>query len=264
MALPISSKRNNGNNWNWLQLGLFFYPYLMLITDQQSIAFILDQKKREAKLQKTKIQTVLLLAKLNAKISNFLPIPNAKIKTTQTGITCHKPGLNKSKKLVVEISVKQALLLCSVCLVFLVLFTQHVVLNLLLKNSNFLHLCWIAMSRTTPYYLTRNSKNKRWNQNFWRTIKLMLYSKQIPEAWETALENALHSTISVLCTWINSTPHEQLEKLMPNWILNHGVVFLRNHMQTKSDPLCCEVELVKNNFSFAHMHFSDGQETTVY
>ena len=50
---------------------------------------------------------------------------------------------------------------------------------------------------------------------------------------------------------------------MPNWLFNPGPVFLRNHVRNKRDPLCHEVELIENDFSFAHLRFPDGRETTV-
>ena len=114
--------------------------------------------------------------------------------------------------------------------------------------KDFLHLRGNATSRTTPYHPTGNSQNDRWNQTIWRTIKLMLHSKQMPEeTWETVLQDALHSTRSLLCTSTNSTPHKRffcfqrrsmLGKSLPNWLLNPGPVFLRNHIRNKGDPLC--------------------------
>ena len=92
------------------------------------------------------------------------------------------------------------------------------------------------------------------------------------ETWETVLQDALHSTGSLLCTSTNSTPHERffrfqrrsmLGKSLPNWLLNPGPVFLRNHVRNKGDPLCQEVKLIESNFSFAHERFPDGRETTV-
>ena len=92
------------------------------------------------------------------------------------------------------------------------------------------------------------------------------------EAWETAFQDALHSTRSLLCTSINSTAHERflrlkrrlmLRKSLPNWLLSPGPVFLRDHVRNKSDALCYEVELIERNFSFAHVRFPDGRETTV-
>ena len=86
------------------------------------------------------------------------------------------------------------------------------------------------------------------------------------ETWEIVLQNALHSTRSHLCTSTNSTPNERffrfhrrsiLGKSLPNWLLNPGPVFLRNHVRNKGESLGQEVELIENNFSFAHVRFPD-------
>lgn len=139
--------------------------------------------------------------------------------------------------------------------------------------KDFLHSRGIATSRTTPYHPTGNSQNERWNQTIWRTIKLMLHSRGLPEEfWEDVLLDALHSTRSLLCTTINSTPHERffqftrrsmLGKSMPNWLLTPGPIFLKNHVRNKGDPLCYEVELIESNSNFAHVRFKDGRESTV-
>ena len=68
----------------------------------------------------------------------------------------------------------------------------------------------IATSRTTPYPPTGNSQNEHWNQTIWRTIKLMLHSRRIPEeALKNVLQDALHSTKSFLCTSMNLTPQDR-------------------------------------------------------
>ena len=73
--------------------------------------------------------------------------------------------------------------------------------------KDFLHLHGIATSRTILYYPSGNSQSESWNQTTWRTIKLMLHSKQMPEeTWEIVLQDALHFTRSLLCTSTNSTP----------------------------------------------------------
>ena len=135
--------------------------------------------------------------------------------------------------------------------------------------KDFLHFPGIATSRTTSYHLTDNLQNERWNQTNWRRIELMLHSRRLPEeVWKNVLQDSLHSTKSLLCTSTNSTPHDRffqfhprsmLGKSIPSWLLNPGLVFLRNFMRNKGDPLCCEVELIKNNSKFAHVHFKDGK-----
>ena len=91
----------------------------------------------------------------------------------------------------------------------------------------------IATSRTTSYHPTGNSQNERWKQTIWRTIKLMLHSRRLPEeAWENVLQDALNSTRSLLCTLTNSTPHDRffqfhsrsmLGKSIPRWLLNQDL-----------------------------------------
>ena len=100
----------------------------------------------------------------------------------------------------------------------------------------------------------------------------MLHSRRFSEAWENVLQDALHSTRSLLCTSTNSTPQDQffqfhrrsmLGKSIPSWLLNPGPVFLRNFVRNKGDPLCYEAELIESNSKFAHLHFKDGKECTV-
>ena len=139
--------------------------------------------------------------------------------------------------------------------------------------KDFLHFWEVATSRTTPYYPTENSQNKRWNQTIWTTIKLMLHSRRFPEeAWENVLQDALYFTRSLLCTATNSTPHDRffqfhrrsiLGKSMLSWLLNPGPVFLQNFVRNKGDLLCYEVELIESNSKFAHVCFKDGKECRV-
>ena len=101
----------------------------------------------------------------------------------------------------------------------------------------------------------------------------MLHSRRFPEeALENIFQDAIHSTRSLLCTSINSTPHDRffqfhcrsmLEKSIPSWVLNSGPVFLRNFVKNKGDLLCYKVELIKSNLKFAHVRFKDGKECTV-
>ena len=104
-------------------------------------------------------------------------------------------------------------------------------------------------------------------------MKLMLHSRQLPEeAWETVLQDALHSTRSLLCTSTNSTPHDRffsfqrksmLGPSLPHWLITPGPVLLRNHVRNKGDLLCYEVDLLESNQQFALVRFPDGRESTV-
>ena len=87
------------------------------------------------------------------------------------------------------------------------------------------------------------------------------------------LPDALHSIRSLLCKSTNSTPHERflsfprksvIGKSLPSWLTSTGPVLLRRFVrQSKSDPLCDEVELLEANPNFAHVRLNDGRETTV-
>ena len=140
--------------------------------------------------------------------------------------------------------------------------------------KNFLHSRGVATSRTTPYHPTGNAQCKRFNQTIWKTVQLLLKDKNLPEEqWENVLPDALHSIRSLLCTSTNSTPHERflsfprksvIGKSLPSWLTSPGPVLLRRFVrQSKSDPLCDEVELLKANPNFAHVRLNDGRETTV-
>ena len=139
--------------------------------------------------------------------------------------------------------------------------------------KDYLHNRGIVTSRTTPYYPTGNSQNERRNQTIWRTVKLMPHSRQLPEeAWETVLQDALHSTRSLLCSSTNSRPHDRffsfqrksmLGQSLPHWLITPCPVLLRNHVQNKVDPLCHEVDLLESNQQFDHVRFPDGRESTV-
>jgi len=90
------------------------------------------------------------------------------------------------------------------------------------------------------------------NQTVWRTIKLLLHSKRLPEErWESVLLEALHAVGSLVCLSTNETPHERLFSFsrkamfgdaLPLWLLSPGTVLLSRFVRKKGEPLC-EVEL---------------------
>jgi len=69
----------------------------------------------------------------------------------------------------------------------------------------------IAFSTSTPYHPKGNSQCERPNQTVWRTVKLLLHDKKLPEdRCEMVLPEALHSVRSLVCLATNETPHERL------------------------------------------------------
>ena len=90
--------------------------------------------------------------------------------------------------------------------------------------------------------------------------------------WEEILPEALHSVRTLLCTSINTTPHEQLFQFprrstlgrsLPSWLILPSPVLLKKFVRNKQDPLCEEVELIEANPNLALIRFSDGRETAV-
>ena len=74
---------------------------------------------------------------------------------------------------------------------------------------DYLHSRGIATSASTPYHPTGNSQCERMNQTTWRTVQLLLKSKNLPyNCWYEVLLDTLHSIRSLLCTATNATPHE--------------------------------------------------------
>ena len=131
----------------------------------------------------------------------------------------------------------------------------------------------IATSKSTPYHPTGNSQCERINQTVWKTVQLILKTKQLPNSsWEAVLPEALHAVRSLLCTATNATPHERflffprrsmIGKSLPCWLIQPGPVLLRRFVRNKNEPLVDEVELMEANPNFAHIRFPDGRESTV-
>ena len=86
--------------------------------------------------------------------------------------------------------------------------------------------------------------------------------------------DVLHSIRSLLCTEINTTPHERIFQYsrrsttghsLPTWLLSPGPVYLkRNVRASKYDPLLGNsVDLLDANPHYAHVRLRNGRETTV-
>ena len=131
----------------------------------------------------------------------------------------------------------------------------------------------VATSRTTPYHPEGNSQCERLNFTLWKTVKLMLRTRNLrEELWDQVLPEALHSVRSLLCTATNQTPHERflsferrsmLGRSLPPWLLTPGPVLVRRFVRNKGDPLVDEAELLSANPHFSHIRYADGRETSV-
>ncbi len=86
----------------------------------------------------------------------------------------------------------------------------------------------IATSKSTPYHPIGNGQVERYNGIIWKTVRLSLKSKILPDPqWEVVLPDALHSIRSLLSTSTNTTPHERFYSFqrrsscgtpMPSWL----------------------------------------------
>ena len=102
------------------------------------------------------------------------------------------------------------------------------------ETRSFLTERGIAFSTSTPYHPEGNSQCERVNQTMWRTIKLFLHGKRLPEErWESVLLEALHAIRSLVCLLTNETPPERLFRFsrkamfgaaLPSWLLSPGTV----------------------------------------
>ena len=108
----------------------------------------------------------------------------------------------------------------------------------------------------------------------WKSVRLALKSYNLPlSCWENVLQNALHSTRSLLNTPTNATSHELFFSFtrrfpsgtfLPAWLSVPGQVMLCKFVRLhKNDDLVVEVELINANSSYANTRYFDGRETSV-
>ena len=105
----------------------------------------------------------------------------------------------------------------------------------------------IATRKSTPYHPIGNGQVERYNGIIWKTVRLSLKSKNLPESqWEVVLPNALHSIRSLLSTSTNTTPHERFFSFQRRSSCNANVwytdgrestVSLRDLAHCPSDPM---------------------------
>ena len=132
----------------------------------------------------------------------------------------------------------------------------------------------IAASRTTAHNPACNGQMEKYNGAVWKAITMALKTRGLSmEHWQDVLPDALHSLRSLLCTATNCSPHERLFNYerqsstggsVPSWLITSGPVLLECHVRTnKDEPLVDKVELLQANPQYAHVRYTDGQETTV-
>jgi len=138
--------------------------------------------------------------------------------------------------------------------------------------KDYLHSRGIATSHSTPYHPTGNSQCEWCNQTVWKTVSLILKSRNLgPHLWELILPDALHGVRTLLCTATNASSHERFFPFSrrsmlgrsPSWTITPGTVLLKKFVRNKSDPLREEVDLLDANPKSALIRFQDGREITV-
>ena len=92
----------------------------------------------------------------------------------------------------------------------------------------------VPSSKSSPYHPTGNSEVERYNGIIWKTITLILKTKNSSQnAWEVALNQALHSILSLLSTATNATPREKFFSFerrsgegiaLPTWLTTCGTI----------------------------------------
>ena len=130
----------------------------------------------------------------------------------------------------------------------------------------------VATSRTTSYNPQGNGQCEKYNGAIWKAVQAELKSRNLALThWEVVLQDALHLIRSLLCTSINSTPHERMFSharravngtTIPSW-LKPGPIYVKRHVRNKHEPLVDEAELIELNSNYAHVCMQDGRETTV-
>ena len=139
--------------------------------------------------------------------------------------------------------------------------------------KTYLHSLGTATSHTTPYNPRGNGQAERFNGTIWKAVTLALKTRNLKiTEWESVLDMALHSVRSLLCTAINSTPHERMFRhprrtatgvSMPSWLIP-GPVFLKRQVRhSKYEPIVDVVDLLEANPNYAVVRNRDGRESTV-
>jgi len=123
----------------------------------------------------------------------------------------------------------------------------------------------VATIRTTAYHPKENSQCERLNSTLWKTVKLMLRTRNLQEEqWDQIIPDALHAIRSLLCTTTNQTPHERflcferrsmLGRTLPAWLLTPGTVLMKRFVRNKNNPLIDRVKVLTANPHLAFIHW---------
>ena len=132
----------------------------------------------------------------------------------------------------------------------------------------------ISHSKSSIYHPVGNGQVERYNGIIWKSVKLALKSRELPDSqWELVLPDALHSIRSLLSTATNCTPHERFFNFkrrsnfgstLPSWLSNPGPVLMRRFVRhSKNDPLVDRVQLTDSNPHYATVRLDSGRECSV-
>ena len=140
------------------------------------------------------------------------------------------------------------------------------------ETRNFLTTRGINFSTSTPYHLQGNIQCEHVNQTVWRTLKLLLHGRQLPEdRWEKVSPtlctrsdhlfawSQMNRPMSV-CFFSRARTWWALPCLRGCWIQD---LLLRRFVRNKSDSLCDPVQLLEANQTYSVIRHADGRGSAV-
>ena len=107
--------------------------------------------------------------------------------------------------------------------------------------------------------ILENGQCERYNATIWKMITLACRSRDLDvRFWEFVLPDALQSRM------FNFARRSSNNSSIPLWLSNPGPVLLGCYVrQSKYDPLVDEVEFIKCDPKYAHIHYPDRHESNV-